>query len=279
MVKSRDKPDVEEEVVEEVVAGVGKAIAEAREAKGLSLRDVADELRLELKVVEALEQEDFSALGAPVFIKGHLRAYARLLGLADDALVLKYEALVPPTDGWQGVAIKQEKTKSANLPQLGLFALLVAAFIGISWFLFSGDDEDASASRQSVLPEASETALLNAESAVPELVVETAGVAVETDAGPEQVEPAVTESVSAPVKDQLVLVFNKDCWAEVSDANGRLLFGAQKAGTTYSLSGEFPFSLVLGNARAVDVTVNGEKYRIPSSAFRGKTAKFEISGP
>ena len=39
----------------------------------------------------ALERDDFAALGAPVFVKGHLRRYAALLGLAEDEILGAYE--------------------------------------------------------------------------------------------------------------------------------------------------------------------------------------------
>jgi cytoskeleton protein RodZ len=50
------------------------AVVAAREAANISHQQAAEALRLEVHVVQALENADFSPLGAPVFIKGHLRA-------------------------------------------------------------------------------------------------------------------------------------------------------------------------------------------------------------
>jgi len=58
----------------------GARLRAARERKGLSLVEAADALRLDQSLVEALERDDFAALGAPVFGKGHLRKYAVLTG-------------------------------------------------------------------------------------------------------------------------------------------------------------------------------------------------------
>ena len=66
--------------------GCGKRLRTAREAAGLSVQDVASRLKMPVRVVESLEAEDWSRLGAPVFIRGQLRSYARLLGLATDVV-------------------------------------------------------------------------------------------------------------------------------------------------------------------------------------------------
>jgi len=275
MAKNRDKSEESPEVAEEQVAGLGEHITRARKAKGLSVGDAATELRLEVSVVEALENDDFSALGAPVFVKGHLRTYERMLGLAADTLVLIYEAQVPDAEGWQAVAIKQDKTKSANLPQLGFIALLVAAFIGLGLFLFGGDK------KAPVTPAESDGQSAVQESIVPANDPPASPIDVLPDApvvADESVSPDAAEAVSV-AQEELVLVFRRNCWTEVSDANGRLLFGEQKRGTTFTLVGEFPFTVLLGDARAVDVELNGKSFTIPGSAMRGRKAEFEISGP
>src|SRR5690606_24474157 len=66
--------------------GCGQRLRTAREAAGLSVQDVASRLKMPVRVVESLEAEDWSRLGAPVFIRGQLRSYARLLGLATDVV-------------------------------------------------------------------------------------------------------------------------------------------------------------------------------------------------
>src|SRR5690606_26765636 len=66
--------------------GCGQRLRTAREATGLSVQDVATRLKMPVRVVESLEAEDWSRLGAPVFIRGQLRSYGRLLGLATDTV-------------------------------------------------------------------------------------------------------------------------------------------------------------------------------------------------
>src|SRR5688500_13791111 len=62
--------------------GCGSRLRKAREAAGLSQEDVATRLKMPLRVVQSLENEDWDRLGAPVFVRGQLRSYSRLVGLA-----------------------------------------------------------------------------------------------------------------------------------------------------------------------------------------------------
>ena len=69
--------------------GPGELLRARREDRGLSVEQVADELHLGRHIVAALEAEQFADIGAPVFVRGHLKAYARVLRL-DEATVLKH---------------------------------------------------------------------------------------------------------------------------------------------------------------------------------------------
>ena len=67
--------------------GAGERLRTAREAAGLSQADVASRLKMPLRVVKSLEEEDWSRLGAPVFVRGQLGSYSRLLGLSSAPVV------------------------------------------------------------------------------------------------------------------------------------------------------------------------------------------------
>jgi cytoskeleton protein RodZ len=67
--------------------GVGQELAAAREARGLALADVAQQLKFAPRQLEALEAEQFSALPGATFARGMVRSYARLLKLDPEPLV------------------------------------------------------------------------------------------------------------------------------------------------------------------------------------------------
>lgn len=66
----------------------GKRLRAAREARGLSREDVAGQLRLNERLIGALEEDDYAALPGPTFTTGYLRSYARLLELPTDSFAI-----------------------------------------------------------------------------------------------------------------------------------------------------------------------------------------------
>lgn len=85
------------ETTAESKANPGDQLRRERERRGLSLAQVAGELHMDAAVAASLEAGEFDTLGAPIFVRGHLRNYARLLGLDADAVVAEYERLADPT--------------------------------------------------------------------------------------------------------------------------------------------------------------------------------------
>jgi cytoskeletal protein RodZ len=61
-------------------SGIGARLRAGRERMGLTLLQAAEKMHVDPKVVESLESERFDALGAVVFVRGHLRRYAELIG-------------------------------------------------------------------------------------------------------------------------------------------------------------------------------------------------------
>ncbi len=68
----------------------GQLLVQARDAQGLSVKYVADQLRLTPAYVTALEAGEYTALPAEPFILGYLRAYAKLLGIEPELLIRVY---------------------------------------------------------------------------------------------------------------------------------------------------------------------------------------------
>lgn len=90
---------------------------------------------------------------------------------------------------------------------------------------------------------------------------------------------ATEETVAAPADPETQAVelnFNGPCWVDIRDATGKvLLFGEMSRGSRETLDGQPPYSLVIGNAAAVELTVGGAPYDLRSVA-RGNVARFEL---
>jgi cytoskeleton protein RodZ len=73
--------------------GPGALLGDERRRQGLSLGDIARQLKLSVRQIEALERDDYGAFSGMVFVRGFLRNYAKLLQLDADALI----AQLPPS--------------------------------------------------------------------------------------------------------------------------------------------------------------------------------------
>jgi cytoskeletal protein RodZ len=70
---------------------LGDILREAREMKGLTLGDVQDEIRINSRYLQALEEGEYTALPTAVHGRGFLRNYARFLDLDPRPLLERFE--------------------------------------------------------------------------------------------------------------------------------------------------------------------------------------------
>lgn len=131
------------------VEALGTPGPELREARGrmkLSTADVGRQLKLHPRQVEALERDDYSALPGPVFVRGFMRNYARLVGLDGEVLIAAAEktghlpspdqggvthggenAVAPPTPGLRE-PLERDRGKKGWIP---ITVALIAIAAGI----------------------------------------------------------------------------------------------------------------------------------------------------
>jgi cytoskeleton protein RodZ len=77
---------------------IGDSLREGRMRQKLDIADVERQTKIRAKYLRALENEEFSMLPGPTFVKTFLRTYAELLGLDPHALVEEYRANYEPRD-------------------------------------------------------------------------------------------------------------------------------------------------------------------------------------
>jgi cytoskeleton protein RodZ len=74
---------------------LGERFRAAREARGLSLSDVADQIRIRSVYLQAIEDDAWNTIGPPVYIRGFLRTYGRFLGIDPEAAVAAFNRTQP----------------------------------------------------------------------------------------------------------------------------------------------------------------------------------------
>lgn len=250
-------------------------LRDAREAQSIPVEDVAQRLRLMQRQVKAMEEDDFGSLGQPVFARGFVRNYARLLGLAPESLLSRMDgapdepASVAPVEPLQPHSWLSSPWLILSL--LGLL-LLVAVPVALYVWLNSGGEESPNTNTQAlaVMPSHPSLAATTVPAAAPAEPTASAAIPVvlpptasATDSVPPDANtPAATATAPAPaaeVEDSVLhLEFADASWTEIKDAGGHMLLRQlNPAGSNVDVRGQPPFDVVIGNASQVQVTYNG----------------------
>ena len=180
---------------------LGSILAAARERLGLTVEQMAAELRVESRLLEALEKDRFEALPAPVFVKGYLRHLASRFGLEYDDLLHRYTGQTDTQDApvTYSEPIPEE---SKLLAPLLIGALVLVLGIPALWFTWAGRDMFSDIGSQEVEAPAPPPAQIESvpeeATALPDPVI-----AAEPAAQPSPVEldPVETPTVESPPGD------------------------------------------------------------------------------
>lgn len=114
----------------------GDTLRQARAQKGLTLREIERDLRINRHYLAALEEESFDHLPALTYQRGIVRSYAIYLGLDPARLVTLFEEArgVPPEDATVNPAIQQLEVPNHWAPNFAIIAFtLIAGAVIMAW--------------------------------------------------------------------------------------------------------------------------------------------------
>jgi cytoskeleton protein RodZ len=98
----------------------------------------------------------------------------------------------------------------------------------------------------------------------------------ETQAPSDDISESSAPPTNADPHTPVVMTFSGPCWVDVRDATGEFkLFGEMNDGDREVLGGQAPYSIILGNAAAVELTIGGEPFDVKAIA-RGNVARFDL---
>lgn len=130
----------------------GESLRVAREAAGLTKKEVADSLNLMLSNIEAIEANQYEKMNAGLFVRGYVKNYARFLGLDADALVAAADLRLKGTPNRNGKSFEaRQEAGIGKLPSIKPVHKVMAAVVGAIalWLLVglllaghSGSDSD-----------------------------------------------------------------------------------------------------------------------------------------
>mgnify|MGYP001223241886 CR=1 FL=1 len=149
-------------------AGPGHLLKQAREAKSMTAREAADRLRLRLQVIELIEADDYATFSTTTFVKGYLRAYAKLLGVDQNQIDEAYKSLnikEPESTPMQSFSRRVKHQESDNRLMMITWLVVVVVIALVIWWWqdsdlsfskLSNDVEQAVTEQSDVNPEQTE---------------------------------------------------------------------------------------------------------------------------
>lgn len=243
----------------------------------MSVEQVAAQLRMPVQVITALEAEQWQRLGAPVFVRGQLRSYARLLKVdIEDLLQQAGIAPVEPPRLVSHAHTPRLRRFVENMGRRAVYVVITAVLAVPAWFAFQGKlaDTPPNTLALDVVPAGTGTQSPAGAAAVVER--EQAPAVVERAPYIASMAPVARQTPAAPVAG-LVLNFSGDSWVEIAAPDGSTLEkGLVPAGETRSYKAGQVGRVKLGNAAAVQVQqASGNVDLAPYK--RGNVARFTVS--
>lgn len=274
----------------------GLRLRQARQDAGLSTAEVAARLRLRVALVEAIEREDLAALGAPVFARGYVDGYARLLGLPAtlvDELLPRAQPAYVPSALQDNARLPRSRVLMDRFARRFVYVALTASIVIPVVLLATREPlpdpatlltplevpTDAAARAPAGMP--TDTSAQD-ETTHPPAAGEQAVMASFTPfyaAG--RSAPTPPPAVSAAAADQavqgLVLDLSGDSWIEVVGTDGsRLVHDLLHAGARQAFDPSRVAQVLIGNAAGVKVSLDGEEVDI-APFQRANVARFAVS--
>lgn len=214
--------------------GLGERFRAAREERGLTLSEVGEQLRIRSVYLAAIEEENWKAIGAPVYIRGFLRTYARFLGLDPEEAVGEFNTAsgVAPA-ATPSAAVRASPGQRSMAPLLWIAGIVAIALIGFVIYVYVSPPRPVTTAQQNPTPSAAVTPLSPATTAHPS----------------PQPQPLQTRT--------LALRVTSASWLRVTIDGSVSMEGIFPRGTSKIFHGKTAV-VRAGNAAGVELTVDGK---------------------
>ncbi len=268
----------------------GEILRKKRESIGLSIDHIANQLNLDSKLIELLEKNDYEKFNIETYIKGYLRAYAKVLDLDGDMIINLYKESNPEKTPEILPNVKPKIQRNSADRSVKLFSYIIGLTIALSilvWyqknFLVQPSEENLKITNikmhentningvnidYKIINHANSwqwpinKADKNYESNNNELEL------VESEKTQDKIKNiSDTNEVSTyniqQGSDTVVLNLTGDSWIEIYDREGgRLFLDLARGGKNYIINGNSPFDILLGAAKEVSIEFNGSSVDI-----------------
>ena len=236
----------------------GEYLRQIRVSQIRDINDVAADLKMPFKTLQALEQDDYKSLPEATFIKGYYRAYAKYLKVDATNIIQRFDDIYQndtgllPNHALNNSPIKimgklpgSNSDRNKKWLKRSLIAIIAIAVIwGViaaaqNWSSSKTDDAEVKPQQ------ASEVEVLN------------------------------LNNTTSATGEQMVLNFSHPTSVHIVDSTGKVLASGRQS-STLTLNGDSPFQIRLDDATAVSLTLNNEQISLSPYTVNGK-AEFRLS--
>lgn len=233
---------------------LGSVIRQARIDAGLSIDDLSERTSIRAGLLKEIESDDFTKCGGETYARGHLRNIAPLLKMDAGVLLELYEneQSMQPRRIQEMLAENNVMTnpvdkKTISWKTLAGISLATLALLGAVQIIISNSKTTEISSPEAVATESATAEPTNTPEAQPTPTATTT---------PTTVRDTYSSGTGVSVS---VVASRGNSWLFVSDDNGTTLYSGQiRSGQNLNFSSTTRVSLRVGNAGAVDVSVNGK---------------------
>jgi cytoskeleton protein RodZ len=247
---------------------IGSRLRFARESKGLTISELSAQVRIREVLVKHIEKDEFEKVGADVYVRGHIRVMAQVLDLNPDELMALYPAsgagespfdqpvLAPDTEVLEVASVVAEQ-QNKNSQFSGSFFQPLENFrakSGTNWSLMM-------ASTLGIITIIAIGSVIVSSFNTPQEVVAEVSATPTPTPKPATTKAAenLTANVPAPGVDVLIKAEGNSSWVRATDINDVELFeGIIREGQEQRVGSVDGVKLLLGNAGAITLTVNGQ---------------------
>ena len=241
---------------------IGQTLASAREKAGLTVEQVAAATRVRRTLVMDIERDDFASSGGDFYARGHIRTIAQKVGIDPGPLLAEFDAArpeaAPPraTDVFESETAARPERRGPNWSAAMAVAVAVVLVYGV-------------------------VQVVTRDSPTPTEGISGPGSDAATTSAPATSSPSPTPTgdggavAQAPRKVTVVVRARDTSWVQATTASGEELFQGLLEDETRTFTDRQRIKLVIGNAGAVTLTVNGTS--IGSPGRPGQVARVEFT--
>ena len=227
------------------MASIGQELKRERELRGISLKEIADSTKINIRFLRALEEDRFDMLPEKFFTRGIIRSYANYIGLDEQSVLNTYleglqakEKQQGPEEDKRSIAIEDSEPLQDNKKSILLFVLMVLVILALTVILYivSQKDEEPPPSSSKIQSVA-------------------AKIQEKTTAPPpaKKEEPEIEEGLT------MEFTVQQETWIEVFADQEMLDSGIKYPGERLRYKARNEFLIHIGNAGGIAYTINNQE--------------------